>query len=219
MAFSYLTGTTAGSSDANSVTTSSINSSGATLIVVGVAINGNSPTAPTDNQGNTYTQAITVSSGIARSAIYYCVNPTTNSSHTFSYSQFNTTPTLFVNVFDGGTSTVDVTNSTNNTVSTTIQPGSVTPTSDGQLFVTVLSNFVAIADTYSINSSFTITQRREVANPNAQDGAIAYKIQTTGGAENPTWSHSNTTTNGACIATFKLNGSTSVNSNFLPFFI
>lgn len=62
---------------------------------------------------------------------------------------------------------------------TTCQPGSITAPQNGCLFVTALA-YDGSGGPPTINSGFTILQAGE-------NIAIAYKIQTTAAAENPTW--------------------------------
>jgi hypothetical protein len=83
----YLTSTyklCSGSSEWSSITTSSIDTTGATLLVV--TIHHYAPNAPSlsDNKSNTWSLAHNQGAGNERTRIYYCFNPTVGSGHTFS---------------------------------------------------------------------------------------------------------------------------------------
>lgn len=216
MAFSLVTSSSAGSSNNNDVTTSAVNTTGSTLIVISIAVGNVTPTTPSDNQGNTYTQAVATGVSVRNTAIFYCKNPTTNSSHTFTYSQSSSFPSIYVMAFSGDVNTVGSTNN-NSGVASTIQPGSVTPSGDNELFVSSVATNGAT--TYSINSSFTIQEKIESSGANYKNGAISYKIQTTGSSENPTWTFGTSIANACVMCVFSINGGSSVNSNFLQFFI
>ena len=83
----------------------------------------------------------------------------------------------------------------------TIQTGSVTPNGNGRLFVTGL--VFHASNTITINSEFTIAAQNNWHEAGeAEGGAIAYKIQTSGAAENPIWSWSNATFAATTMATF-----------------
>lgn len=218
MAFSYLTSVSAGSTNSNNVTSGAIDTSGAKIIVVGVS-RGTLGTvgAPTDNQGNTYTLAVNTNVAARNSLLFYCINPTTNASHTFSYSDTSSFPAIYAAAFSGEADSLDATNS-NTTSGSTIQPGSVSPAGDNELFVTVVAENSGSVLTVSIDSSFTIVQELcSTVSADYRGGAIAYKIQTTGSAENPTWSGFSGAATAATIANFTISGSSSVNSGFFQF--
>jgi hypothetical protein len=83
----------------------------------------------------------------------------------------------------------------------TVQPGSVTPTVDGEVLVAGYSGY--FADVSSIDSSFTITDQFSSSGGHHLTTAAAYKIQTAASAENPTWTLGGSNINAAGIATFK----------------
>jgi hypothetical protein len=86
----------------------------------------------------------------------------------------------------------------------TIQPGSAPPAGNGGLF---LAGFCAAAPApalASIDSGFTIRQQTALVNAVNMQGGVADKTQTTGGAENPTWTLGDVSNQAACaIAVFK----------------
>jgi len=88
------------------------------------------------------------------------------------------------------------------TCTTSCQPGSDTPVEDNEVFLTNLA--YDSTDTPTINSSFTRADFIVLNGGGANYGiAIGYKIQTTGGAENPAWATTTTTVASTGMATFK----------------
>lgn len=85
---------------------------------------------------------------------------------------------------------------------TNVQTGSITPTENNQLFVTVVSNS---GSNNQPDSSFFLVDNIDYAAPPVGAG-LAFKIQTTGGAENVTWSWTGSANRTAAMATFKMEG-------------
>lgn len=183
MAFALLTHTQKDA--ASSPTTSTaIDTTGATLIVLAVATSQVGITV-TDSQSNKWfgIQPVTAS-GTQNFTFFFCVNPTTNASHTFTLSAGNF-PSFCVAAFSGsvGAFTPITTNAVN--ASTMLMP-SITPSLDNALIVTGLCG--PNPDTESINGSFTITDQG--GGTNGQRVALAYLIQTSAAAAAPTWTNS-----------------------------
>lgn len=154
-----------------------------------------------DSKSNTWTRIVAFegASNQGGVAIYYCSPCIVGSGHTFTTtSDFSG---LNVFAFSGVSSSSPLDQSTgnfNNNLSSTIQPGSVTPTQNGEIALTGVVNFNGSAPT--IPTGYT---GFNYATATAHAGGAAYKIQSTAGAENPTWSNMNVSSNGASnIATF-----------------
>jgi hypothetical protein len=178
-------------------TTDAANFSGCNATGLFVVIIGGFDVATlSDSSSNTWTAGTTFtdagSGGFTK--MYYVVNPTATSSHTFSFSGSFYSIVVFgfanVSAFDqatGANGDVD-------------QPGSLTPGTDGtSLFVTgVGGNRTG----QSINSPFsgTVVQNDYAAGVN-YGSAGAYYIQSSAGAQNPTWSDSSGTS-GCAMMTF-----------------
>ena len=180
------------------VTTGAISTTGAALIVIAYSggYNLNSPFTITDSASNTnYFEAYPVRSGVTiyGLSLFFIPNPTTNASHTFSVTgPASTFPSLAVACFSGVYGGAEKVMSTYTPASNTVLPGSITPSTNNALLVTGYSNNSGTG-TNTINASFTITDTL----PNAGGGgpiALAYLIQTTAAAANPTW-----TTTGAAV--------------------
>jgi hypothetical protein len=196
--YSYIASISAtANSPYNTVTTGSINTSGANLLVVVLAAyvfgTGIPPsTIPTDSKGNTYTLAKAVSSGgVPILAIYYCYSPTVGSGHTFTYPTVGSSaPSITAYAFSGATSSpLDQTNSfagTGYTGTSTMQTGSVTPTTNGQLVFTGINAYIA-SSSPTIDSSFVTPLFQATNAGHTYSSACSYIIQGTASAVNPTW--------------------------------
>lgn len=191
----------------NGGTSSSINTTGANFLVLAVSY-GISVISVSDSKSNTWTPLTeygTVSTAFNR--IYYVENPTVGSGHTFTVTGTNTFPGVAVDAWAGAltSSVFDQQNGNANAASvTSIQPGSVTPGSNDQLVVTTMTNFGDPSNSSrSINGGFTISG--QVGNPSGTNYpvALAYLVQTSAAAANPTWSWSAGNPCATAIATFK----------------
>jgi len=184
-------------------TSSAVDTTGATGIYIGYALYDNPGTVSvSDSKGNTYT-ALTQSGGVGSYVrLYYCQNPTVGASHTFTvtgtaifvaFGALAVSGSLTASSFDvesGGTAS-----------STTVQPGSVTPSQDNEILVTAVS--FNVINTASINSSFTLDGQLNYSIGVNIGLGLAFKIQTTAGAENPTWTVGSSCALTTRIASFK----------------
>lgn len=180
MAFAALTHT---QKDAASspTTTSAIDTTGATLIVVGYSLNGDF-VRMSDSQNNRWF----ISEPVTNISTQYftfgvCFNPTTSASHTFSLTAGNF-PCLCVAAFSGAVGTLGVTTEAGASA-TTLLMNSITPSSNDALLLTGICS--QGTDTASIDGGFTITDQG--GGVSGQRGALAYLIQTTAAAAAPTW--------------------------------
>lgn len=192
----------AGSANGDNISTGPKDTTGATLIVIVVGASGSQ--TPTDSKGNTWTRAV-VSASFAGEAvsIWYCASPTTDSAQTFTINNVNSFAALAVYAFSGGAGGIlDKNNSgfINPPPGTTVQPGSITPTTANQLIVTGVA--FDTGTTATVDSGFgTVTKVNRVSGQHYGLGA-SFLVQNPAAAINPTW----TTTSGddsASIASFK----------------
>ena len=186
--------------------TSPIDTTGANLIVVSAttyAAVGEGTLS--DNKSNTWLQATAVSTSNTRERIYYCANPTAGAGHTFAWNSAgnNNFVAFEVAAFSGGaaSSVFDQQNGATSASATSRTTGSVTPTEDNELIVACLG-FNA-PNTISIDGSYSIAQQQNYAGGSNFGGALAYWIQATATATNPTFSWSSSCEAAAAIATFK----------------
>lgn len=205
---------TAQSANQSGFTSGAIDTTGANLIVVHAGWYEGVTTDVTlsDSYGNTWTPLTAQRIGASlygTSRLFFSVGPTVGAGHTFTIAGAATFCSIEVAAFSGAASSpFDQQNGSVMTSSSspvlTYQPGSVTPTEDNELVVSgVMGRDNAGVQTYSIDSSFTISNQNAGVANFALSSAMAYKIQTTAGAENPTWTVGTSDRLAATIATFK----------------
>lgn len=201
--------TCAGSTGGADITSSAINTSGASLLVMFVA-SYSAVALPTitDSKGNTWTPRTRYGPGTAlsSSAFFYAENPMVGSGHTFTATGpgVNDFPQICIIAFSGtATSSVYDTENGNNgsTGASSIQPGSVTPSQNNEVVVTGFTSINTM--TAGINGGFTISDQASNVPSQHFGGGIAYLIQTSAAAANPTWTLGETVDVSASIATFK----------------
>lgn len=169
--------------NSSTVTSTGIDTTGATLIVVILA--NDTTIAPTisDSKGNMWNlvQPLNISGGaVAGSEIFYSTNPIVGASHTFTVN--STYPSICVLAFSGVPNFIEKKVGNSQTSGSTLAPGSVTPTAANAL---VITGYAA-----SINGTLTIntgTISDQAGGTNAQKVGAAYTIQTSAAAFNPTW--------------------------------
>lgn len=208
MAYSFLVSGSGGAgTDKRTATTSSMDTTGADLLVAILNfyhIDVVSPATITDSKGNTWS---TVLSTVATNYTLrqYVSRPTSvGTAHTVSWGESTdpTYPSLIVFAFSGSVaSPADQSTGATKASGTTLATGSVTPTENNEVLVAGAGWDAAATPT--IDSGFSTPV--QVSAVGAQHVAVAasYKIQTTAGAENPTWSSLNDGEGQANIATYK----------------
>lgn len=191
-------------------TTAAINTTSATILVACVT-NYNFDTATAtvaDSKSNTWAHLTDPGYGTINNTntIFYVVNPTVGSGHTFSAT--GNYASITVASFSGiATVTPLDQTSTNsgayNASATTQQPGSITPSQPNTLIVTCEVNGGSGSLTQSINSSFTITDQQNDASGSRAGTALAYLVQGAAAAVNPIWTHSEASNIQATMTSFK----------------
>lgn len=173
-----------------SITTPAINTTGANLIVVssGDYLGNGTNVAPTDSNGNTYTLRQTATGSIAaQTQIWECQNPTVGAGHTIT--RVGNYQCLFVSAWSGAAATSQYDKGSSGTsVSTSVQPGSITPANANSLVIASLGSDTTTSSTASIDSGFTITDQFAPVGGVSEGGGQAYLIQSAAAAVNPTWS-------------------------------
>lgn len=207
MAYSYVGGVSVGSTGGGTVTSGSFDSSGAELLVIVLsdyAAAGRS--AVSDSKSNTWV-ALTESSvaGNMRNTLFYAKAATVGSGHTVTATVGAAYPAVALLAFAGSdlTAPFDQENGATGVGVTTKQPGSVTPGSNDELIVHAMAVYNAaltsITSTITLIPGLTIT-----SSPGNHFGlAVAYDIQTTATATNPTFAWSGSSDVATRIATFK----------------
>ena len=143
-----------------------------------------------DNKGNTWTAVVqrTEPSGITTACLFYCVNPTVGSGHTFGLTGIGAVgnfPAIAMQAWSGAAaSPLDQEAGTTGSGSS-ITPGSVTPSENDELIISMLGEGNSAPFT-AIDGGFTVS---DYLDKNASFGiGMAYLVQTTATAANPTWS-------------------------------
>lgn len=209
MAIALVSHKTKNNSDTTNVTTDAVDTSGANLLILFVSDYNYTPVAGdiSDTYGNTWNVLTSYNTGGDRSTIVYAKNASVGSGHQVTFSRSGTYPSLQFLAFSGADTSApfDAQNGLNSgTNLSSFQPGSVTPAGNDELFIFGATwDSITGVDTISVNSSFTIADQTAPITNNFGH-FVAYKIQTTGGAENPTATKSSGSLNAsAAIAAFK----------------
>lgn len=209
MAYSVIGHVTAGSATGNSVTTGALNTTGADLLVL---VLGQESAAAlctiSDSKGNTWNQLTVQTESPVKGAIFWSRPTSVGSGHTFTATGSSASPAIAVSAFAGArlVSPFDQENGSHSSIGSTIATGSVTPTEDNELVIAGFAGRGGSGAIVSIDSSFTLGASTTAGAANDTAG-IAYKIQTTAAAVNPTWTvTSSGSVKAAMIATFKLAG-------------
>jgi len=198
-------------------TVSNVNCASANLIVLnvtGVGTAGVSTLVSVSDSvnGATYTRlgySPSTGPGAAQTILYYLTSPTVSTSMSFTVSGSSAFyGTMDVQCFHdtSGTPSYDTPNSNgaySSTGSATEQAGSITPSVNNALLVATIANNVTPSTTMSINSSFTITDQNAQIGGQVVQSGMAWYVQPTAAAINPTWSVSAATNAGMAIMAFK----------------
>lgn len=202
---SVIAGADAGLSNA---TTGQRDTTSASLIMLVVTGYNMSGVTPTDSASNTWTGlTYYANAGLRGCKIWYCVNPTTSANHTFTAYQAYGGPAIAAMAFSGTatSSPFDTENGSTHDGAdiSSFQPGSVTPSEDGSLFVCGIAINAAVP-VPSIDQGFTISGMSS-GHPDYFHGTIGagYLIQGAAAARNPTFSWSGVGEPTASIAVFK----------------
>lgn len=222
MAIQYISGTSAGSTTGANVTTSAIDTTNANLIVISLAYYSNGVINISDNKGNTYTARTVYSGTIPKHVLYYCLNPTVGSGHTFTVTSSSSLPTISVMAFSGikATGAYHSENGFGGSSTISQQTGSVTPPEDNCLIITGV-NAYGNTSASTINSGFSdpaTTGTYTLTDAGHHfGGAISYLIQNNAATVNPTWTYGGVATTSAAmsIAVFKSDGTSNTKASFL----
>ncbi len=206
--YSVVAHTGKGATDPNTVTTDAIDTSTADLIIIGISDYGgitDPGCTPSDSKSNMWTgiTAYTSVGGGSRTKIWYSRATSVGSGHTFTCAATSTYVVITVLAVSGSAaSPLDQENGDHLNGSNDVQPGPITPTLDNELVVTVFCND-SVSITVPAPSGYTITDQVDMLALNRVEGAMAYQIQTTATATDPTW-EGNANDEAAAIASFKV---------------
>lgn len=190
MAYSLIAHAASGG-DGNVATTGTFDSTGANHLLVGVALFNGAGHASigdiSDSKGNSWSlRTLYATAGGIEIALYQGLQTmTVGTGHTVTFTRSGSFPSIAASAWSGAALSVvlDAQTGNNGGSASTIQPGSLSPSQDNDLlFTAVAAGGTTIT---SIDSGFSILDNVNAAN--SEPLAVAYKIQTTAGAENPTW--------------------------------
>lgn len=204
---------TSSSNTGSSTTTGAIDTTGANLIILQGNSAGSDPNTPSDSAGNSWTQGILFNATGHRISVWYCYNPTTSATHTFT--TLGTAPANFVSAWSGiGTSPFDQSGSATSN-NNTIQLPSTTPSVSNELIYICFADDNNIAVT-GVDQGFAALDT--IRSSSVEGGQNAYLIQGTAAAVSPTFTLASSSAMGGVICSFKPSGGALVvNSNFLSF--
>lgn len=198
----------------NGGTSGAMDTTGADFLVIAVSEDGTTTQSPTDSKSNTWVALGSWGTATMKVTFYYSENPTVGTGHTFTYSRTGSFSSIAVGAFatvktsspfDSGT---DI--GAGSASASTLQPGSKTPSENDCIVISGISFFDNSDPT--IDSGFTRMQFIRSNFSTYYGVGLAYKIQTTAGAENPTWTCGDPSFINVNLAVFKSEPA----SGFLP---
>ncbi len=213
MGIALLTHTAAGTSNNNDITSSAIDTSGASLLVLGCHdFDTAALSVITDSKSNTWVPRTSyLNTGLERITLFYAQGSiTVGSGHTFTATRTLAYPSIYAASFSGVHATpYDTENGAASLSAAGFAPGSITPSEDNCLIISaVVTGSAGTAAPYTVGSGMTLLDELG-ANSGGWGGGMAYKIQTSTAAINPTWSYTDTQRAAATIASFKAAAATS----------
>jgi len=184
---------------ASTATTTAIDTTGADLIVVFVS--GDSSPTLSDSKSNTWLTAI-AHHGSYWGTIYYCRPPSNKVGTGHTFTETSTYGTIEVTAWSGSASSpLDQTNGADSYAVTSTQPGSINAVNRELIITGWLSD--QSYSSLTINSSFTIDDSQLYSSGTNFGGGMAYRIENTTEAVNPTWSWTSSINSLSAIASFK----------------
>jgi hypothetical protein len=207
--------------NSTTVTTDAIDTTGASLLVVATSSYYLGPgLTVTDSKSNTWTALTEYTSNTeARVKMYYCVSPgSVGSGHTFTFSGSSIYGTLAVLALSGAGAIDAGEVGASNASSATLQPGTITPSQSGCICITAVA-FNTGSATLTIDSPFSkIASGYADYSGSVNEGlGLAYDIQTTATARNPTWTAAGAVDIAATMAVFRASVTTSTTDGKIIF--
>ena len=194
-----------------------LDTTGMNLLVWTHADNGGAAPTMTDSKGNTFVLQQRYVPVAVSESLYYCINPTVGTGHTFTCAKTGGSNSGQVRSYSAANGGFDVSAIDLAFGSATLLPGPVTPTTNDQLIVTAM-NFDVAASVPTINGGFTNVLGDVGSGGTYLGSCSADLIQTTAAAADPTWTHPSTNNLYGIIATFKANAGPSQGSASGSFF-
>lgn len=190
----------------NGATTAPIDTTGANLLVA-LVFSWVAAAAPgfADSKSNSWTGLTVRSAADPEVRLFYVQGGAVGTGHTFSTSGTATYSGCLVAAFSGSVaSPADQENGATGSGVTSLKPGSITPTEDNELVIAAMAtnNNAGFSTQAAIDGGFTFSNRIN-SGGDSYAAALAYLIQTSAAAADPTFSWNNAHSAAAVIASFK----------------
>jgi hypothetical protein len=199
----------------SSLTTTSINTTGANLVVAATRVSGGATNTLSDTNSNTWDLVEDPMPTTPFARLWNCHQPcTVGSGHQFTVTSVSfSTQVITVAAFSGAASSSSLDqhiSNCSNSGSATIQPGSITPSQANEMIYDAWAWYDAVNGISSISINSGQTMIGTILNSTPFSGIAsmghADELQTTATARNPTWTASSSGSsefNCAFIASFK----------------
>ena len=193
------------SSNTNTTASGAMSCSGANFIAAVVTSFNGTPTSATVSNTSTstwhHTNGNNLGIGGGNIGIWYTDANALSGSEVVSVTLTGGFPSVYAECFSGAPASGALDQQANNqSLTTTCQTASITPTVNGELVFAASSGNPT---TPAINLSYTLTDGNAGIGGNSEGGGAAYLIQGTAGATQPTWSLSSGGYGSCEIASFK----------------
>lgn len=173
-------------------TTPAMNNTGATSLWVLESCftqNCDATTVTTASPTTSLTCNASVSVGGGTARLCYSLTPTVGSAQTVSFASCSAACSLYTMSLSG-TAAIDgsITSASTMTISlSSFQGTGVTTSGNNEIVVSTLGTYCGSSGTLAIDSSFNLAQG--TCSNTLMDGGISYRLLTTAGSVNPTWSN------------------------------
>lgn len=170
-------------------TTTAIDTTGATLLVVGVSSWANRPEPVlTDSKGNVWVPSVT-GFDASFTRLYYCANPVVGTGHTFTLAGVECFASICVSAWSGAKLVLPLDQTAGSVGGGSHTAGPVTPSEAGELVYTIAGANNSGGNPGTINSPLAVLGTfTGGAVPSVFALGHAYEIQTTATARSATWS-------------------------------
>ena len=159
-----------------------MDTTGATLLI-GVGMSGNANWSITDAPLNTWTSGA-LGIYLIRSQIFYCINPATDPNHTFNFTDLGYS-TFLILAFKTPPLAYDQNTTSSGFATIPFQMTALTPSAANSLIVCANTINRGPANTFTIDSGFTIAQQISAAGN--YTGAVAFLAQSDAVTVAPSW--------------------------------
>lgn len=165
----------------NGATTSSVDTTGATLLVMAVAYNTGSITV-SDSKSNTWTALTAQSNGSMYVRLYYAANPTVGAGHTFTVSGSGLAPGFVASAWSGVVTSSpfdqQVGSGPVGTYTVSAPGADITPTENNEVIISCVSHAAAVTS-YSAASGSTLVDYQAYSSGTNYGCGMVYRVQTT----------------------------------------